>query len=65
MEDGGSAWQWQPVRWQRVVRLVSEPGRVMPIWLSSAWICWWRRAGSSMVTGFLIRRAGRILRCQA
>jgi hypothetical protein len=28
---GGLAWQWQPARWQRVVRLVSEPGRAMPI----------------------------------
>jgi hypothetical protein len=33
---GGLAWQWQPGRWQRVVRLVSEPGRVMPIRASSA-----------------------------
>jgi hypothetical protein len=32
---GGVAWQWQPGRWQRVVRLVSEPGRAMPIWASS------------------------------
>src|SRR5216684_4485749 len=55
---GGVAWQWQLARWQRVVRLESEPGRVMPIWASSAWICWCRRARSSMVTGFLIRRAG-------
>ena len=62
---GGLAWQWQPGRWQRVVRLVSEPGRVMPIWASSAWICWWRRAKSSMVTGFLIRRAGGIPRWPA
>jgi hypothetical protein len=22
------------------VRLVSEPGRAMPIWASSSWICW-------------------------
>ena len=36
-----------------------------PIWLSSAWICSCRRAGSSMVTGFLIRRAGGIPRFHA
>src|ERR1700757_4264674 len=50
---GGLGGQWQPARWQRVVRLVSEPGRAMPIRASSAWICWCRRARSSMVTGFL------------
>ena len=35
VQDRGLARQWQPGRWQRVARLVSEPGRAMPIRASS------------------------------